>query len=153
MNIFFRVDSSNIIGTGHLIRCLKLANYFENHNIFFICKNFIGNINKKVLEFNYNLNEIYLDIASISFDHSTWLGEDFNTDATKTIKILKQYCVDILIVDNYAIDYKWETIVKPYVKKMILIDDFIERKHNCDFIINGIEEDKNKYNNLCNKEC
>ena len=153
MNIFFRVDSSNIIGTGHLIRCIKLANYFENHNIFFICKNFHGNINKKVLEFNYILKEIYIDQPSISFDHSTWLGEDFKSDANKTIKTLKQYCVDILIVDNYAIDFKWQNIVKPYVKKMVLIDDFIERKHNCNFIINGIEEDKNKYNDLCNKDC
>jgi spore coat polysaccharide biosynthesis predicted glycosyltransferase SpsG len=39
MNIFFRVDSSNIIGTGHIIRCLKLAKYF-NHNIFLFVRNF-----------------------------------------------------------------------------------------------------------------
>ena len=94
MNIFFRVDSGNIIGTGHLIRCLKLANYFENHNIFFICKNFIGNINKKVLEFNYILKEICLDVTNISFDHRTWLGENYKSDANKTIDVLQQnmYC-------------------------------------------------------------
>ena len=153
MNIFFRVDSSNIIGTGHLIRCLKLANYFENHNIFFICKNFIGNINKKVLEFNYNLNEIYLDIASISFDHSTWLGESYQSDANKTIDVLKKYKVDILFVDNYGIDYKWETVIKPYANKIVLIDDFVQRIHNCDYIINGIEEDENQYKDLCNNDC
>jgi UDP-2,4-diacetamido-2,4,6-trideoxy-beta-L-altropyranose hydrolase len=154
MNIFFRVDSSNIIGTGHIIRCLKMAKYFESYNIFFICKKFQGNLNQKVSENNLKLFELEIENNNSNLnDTNTWLGEDLKLDTIKTINILKKYKVDLLIIDQYAIDFKWQTLVKPYVKKMVLIDDFLERKHNCDFIINGIEEDENKYIDLCNKDC
>jgi UDP-2,4-diacetamido-2,4,6-trideoxy-beta-L-altropyranose hydrolase len=154
MNIFFRVDSSNIIGTGHLIRCLKLAKYFNNHNIFFICKNFQGNLNRKINESGFKLFELKINNDnSILNNSNTWLGENYKNDANKTITILNKYKADILIVDNYAIDFKWEELLKPHVKKMLVIDDFVERKHNCEYILNGIEEDEDKYNKLCNKDC
>ena len=154
MNIFIKVDSSNTIGTGHIIRCLKLAKYFENHNIFFICKKFIGNLNKKVSENNFKLFELDIEKDnSIISNVSTWLGESVDNDAYKTINILKQYNVDLLIIDQYAIDYKWQTLVKTYIKKLIVIDDYIERVHNCDIIINSIEDDPKKYENYCNDEC
>lgn len=154
MNIFFRVDSSNIIGTGHIIRCLKLASFFPKDDIYFICKKFKGNLNSKVTSNNYILFELNTPNNNICLeDTSTWLGEDYEVDANKTIDILKNHNVDILFIDNYAINYKWEKMVKKYVKNMVLIDDFVQRKHDCDYIINGIEEDKNKYSNICNADC
>lgn len=156
MNIFFRVDSSCIIGTGHIIRCLKLAKYFKNHNIFFLCKNFKGNLNSKITEEGFKLYELDMDNNnSVLTDTKTWLGEDYKQDANKTINILKNHNIDLFIIDNYAIDHKWQILLRPYVKKMLVIDDFVERKHICDYIINGIEEDANKYRykDLCNKDC
>ena len=47
MNIFFRTDSSLSIGTGHLSRCINLADELKkmNNNIFFISRNLPGNSN------------------------------------------------------------------------------------------------------------
>mgnify|MGYP000918274207 CR=1 FL=1 len=154
MNIFFRVDSSNIIGTGHIIRCIKLAKYLKNHNIFFICKKFEGNLNSKVSENNFKLFELDIENDnSVLLDTNTWLGEDYEEDAIKTNNILKMYVVNLLIIDNYAIDFKWQNLVKDFSKKILVIDDYIKRKHNCDFILNSIEEDQNKYKFLCNEDC
>jgi len=154
MNIFFRVDSSSIIGTGHVIRCIKLAKYFKNHNIFFICKKFEGNLNSKVTENKFKLFELDIDKDnSILSDTNTWLGEDYEQDAIKTNTILKMYDVDLLIIDNYAIDFKWQNLVNNFSRKILIIDDYVNRKHNCDFILNGIEENKNKYIDLCSKDC
>ena len=88
MNIFFRVDSSNIIGTGHIIRCLKLAKYFENHNIFFMCKKFNGNLNKKVIDNKFKLFELEIENDNTIISNvNTWLGESANNDAYKTNNI------------------------------------------------------------------
>ena len=119
MNIFFRVDSGNVIGTGNIIRCLKMANYFSKHNIFFICKKFQGNLNRKIIENNFKLFELEIDNDNSNInDTNTWLGEDFKIDASSTCDILKKYQVDLLIIDQYSIDYIWENIVKKYVEKI-----------------------------------
>ena len=41
----------------------------------------------------------------------------------------------MLIVDNYELTKKWETYMKPYVYKLIVIDDLPHRSHNCDLLI------------------
>ena len=117
MNIFFRVDNSSFIGTGHIIRCLKLAKYFENCNIFFICKKFSNNLNKKVLESGYKLFEIEIKTDLSNLDTDSWLGESFENDCTNTINILKKYEVDLLIIDQYAIDHQWQKKLKNMLKK------------------------------------
>ena len=48
--IVFRSDSSNVIGTGHIMRCLRLAKRLRNFgkNCFFICSNLKGNLNEQI---------------------------------------------------------------------------------------------------------
>ena len=45
MNIFFRVDSSLHIGTGHIMRCIVLAEALrsQGHTVTFICRELPGN--------------------------------------------------------------------------------------------------------------
>lgn len=162
MNIFIRVDAHFKIGIGHIYRCLKLASYINNTNtIIFICKKY-NNLQNKKKEF---MNNIYEKITkkfkikfielknddSIKMDMSTWFGEHYRLDADKTIKNLNN--CDILIVDHYSVDYRWENIVKKYTKKLIILEDFIGRKHNCDLIINGLITDTLLYKNLVNSNC
>ena len=60
MNILFRVDSSDIIGTGHLFRCLNFADlYSDSNNIAFISKKHSFNLNNKIKE-KYTCYEIEL---------------------------------------------------------------------------------------------
>ena len=96
MNIVFRVDSSDIIGTGHVYRCLNLAYQYKEHNISFICKNHNYNLNSKIAE-NYKVYELLLENdENINLDINTWLGESQIDDLNKTINIIK--------VNNLKID-------------------------------------------------
>ena len=60
MNIAFRVNASNSIGTGHLYRCLELAKYLKDtkNNIYFICDKINLGLIKKINDLNVNLHII-----------------------------------------------------------------------------------------------
>jgi UDP-2,4-diacetamido-2,4,6-trideoxy-beta-L-altropyranose hydrolase len=158
MNIVFRVDSSDIIGTGHVYRCLNLAYQYKKDNISFICKNHYYNLNSKIEE-NYKVYPLLLNNnINISLDINTWLGESQIDDLNKTIDTIKDnnLVIDWLIIDHYAIDKIWEEGIKRYVKNICVIDDFTNREHNCNILLNqqiSYEEGIIKYKNIINNDC
>ena len=158
MNIVFRVDSSDVIGTGHVYRCLNLAYQYKEHNISFICKNHKYNLNSKIAE-NYKVHELLLENnENINLDINTWLGETQIDDLTKTVNIIKEntLIIDWLVIDHYAIDEIWENGISKYVKNICVIDDFTNRNHNCRILLNQQitqEDGIIKYKNIVNDNC
>ena len=54
---------------------------------------------------------------------------------------------DLLTIDNYDIDEVYETHFRNFAKKILVIDDLANRKHNCDILINqnfGFTKNENK---------
>ena len=101
MNIVFRVDSSDIIGTGHVYRCLNFAYQYKEHNISFICKTHNYNLNSKI-EKNYKVYELSLESSkNINLDMNTWLGESQEEDLNKTISIIKNYNLNNRFYNKY----------------------------------------------------
>ena len=102
MKIVFRVDSSKSIGIGHLSRCLKLANFLKKKKIYFVTKKLKGNA-------NFLLNEKY----KIFYIES----KNEKDDAKKFFQILRKKINfnirnDFVVMDNYALKYQWEKILK-----------------------------------------
>ena len=58
-----------------------------------------------------------------------------------------------MIIDLYSIDIVWETYIQKYVKKIFVIDDYYDKKHNCDFLLNQLCYKPELYDNLINKNC
>ena len=111
----------------------------------------MNNIYKKITK-KFKIKFIEIDNDDyIKMDMKTWFGENYMLDANKTIE--KLINCDILIVDHYSVDYRWENIVKKHVKKLIILEDFVGRKHNCDLIINGLTNNTLLYRNLVNNSC
>jgi len=146
MNIVFRVDSSSQIGTGHLMRCLVLANELKRkkHQVIFICRelkgNLISSVDFKVLilpkDVNFKSNNLNLNL----------LGATQEQDVRQTNNILPKD-TDVLIVDNYALDEVWHKQLRLYVNKIMIIDDLADRNFDCDILLNqnlGIQEENYK---------
>ena len=62
---------------------------------------------------------------------------------------------DWLIVDHYAIDNCWEKKLRPLTKKLMVIDDLFDRKHEADLLLNqsSLSEESNNYKNLIPRSC
>ena len=155
MNIFFRVDASSIIGTGHVIRCLTLAKKLRssNFNCIFICRPQKGDLIELIA-----LNQFQvLKLNRLnSLNKKNWLGVDIITDADETMSLMYSYDVDWVIVDNYFIDNVWEKKLYTITKNIMVIDDLANRVHFCDVLLDqNYHGDKTslRYNNLVPKEC
>ncbi|WP_110955289.1 UDP-2,4-diacetamido-2,4,6-trideoxy-beta-L-altropyranose hydrolase [Anaerosinus massiliensis] len=156
-HIAFRVDSSAQMGTGHLMRCLTLADILKQEAVItFISRDLQGNLNHLVREKGYCL----LQLPSVERNeelqgYEQWLTVTGKVDAEQTKTLLGETVSDCMVIDHYAIDETWERILRPYAKKIMVIDDLANRKHNCDILLdqNYYCDMNNRYNRLVPPEC
>lgn len=139
MNIVFRVDASTDIGSGHVMRCLSLAKVLRERGArcFFICREHRGNLIDEIREEGFVVYELPINSGTIKSSqiYENWLGDVYSADALASISCLDVSSNDLLIVDHYAIDERWEALVRKYFKKIMVIDDLANRKHNCDYLL------------------
>ncbi len=138
MKISIRVDSSAIIGNGHIYRCLSLALALRNRgaSVIFFCRKDEGSLDKLIMQNGFKLISYpCIDKSTVTPSHHTWLGEEMQSDAFLTMRNLRNHEVDLLIVDHYAINDAWISQVRAGVKKILLIDD-LYRNLDVDFVLN-----------------
>ncbi|MCW8863846.1 MAG: UDP-2,4-diacetamido-2,4,6-trideoxy-beta-L-altropyranose hydrolase [Colwellia sp.] len=162
MHIAFRVDSSTILGHGHVMRCLTLAQAIvraEKHpkiSISFITKANQGNINHLICKAGYQL--ILLPTGDIPIrqeDSNTWLGCTPEQDALHTIEAMKALAeIDLLIVDHYAIAKSWHQLIKPFCRQLMVIDDLANRSLDCDVLLDQtLNRQARQYQALVPEHC
>ena len=139
MNTVFRVDASISAGSGHVMRCLTLADELRSKGIKseFICKEHPGHLIDYINQRGYgtHLLPVKLDLPGVSMSNNACLGGSVQSDAQETCSIIEGRIIDWLIVDHYAIDKEWESIVKPKVLQILIIDDLSDREHLCDLLL------------------
>lgn len=159
MDVVFRVDASSQIGTGHVMRCLSLADELKsNNNVSFVCRNNVGHLINFIKNRGYRVYVIPVEEywSANRSDYKDYQNADLMIDASQTIEALQHITVDWLIVDHYAIDYKWESELKKYVKSVLVIDDLANRRHDCDVLLDQNwfgTETIGRYSNLLPKDC
>jgi len=143
MSVAFRVDASLDIGTGHVMRCLTLADALAAGGAAcrFICREHPGHLIEHISSKSYRVDVLPKchDAANTnSIDgpaHAHWLGCPWKTDADQTRVVLAGDTVDWLVVDHYAIDTRWEQALQGRYKKLMVIDDLADRPHACDLLL------------------
>jgi UDP-2,4-diacetamido-2,4,6-trideoxy-beta-L-altropyranose hydrolase len=140
LKIVFRVDASLVMGTGHVMRCLTLAQVLKENgaDVKFICRKYEGSLIDKIRSSGFIVHELEV-LKETEVDnrlsHSHWLGVTQNKDADDCIDILKSEKSNWVIVDHYALDEQWQKRLKLYYKKIMVIDDLADRKHQCDILL------------------
>lgn len=143
MKAIFRVDASLQIGTGHVMRCLTLADALRERggSCVFICRQHEGHLLDLITQRGHSIAALPLvetqnDFASINDPvHATWLGANWYDDALQTQQTLSGDTVDWLIVDHYALDRRWEQALRHSCRRLMVIDDLADRPHDCDVLL------------------
>lgn len=139
MNIVIRVDASIHIGSGHVMRCLVLANSLrdQGHEIYFASRPQKGDLIEFVRNKGFIVKEliapkIWLEPLSSS-DYAAWLQVSWQDDVQDLFDKIEN--IDMVIVDHYGLNEEWESKVRThYTCRLVVIDDLV-RTHQADIII------------------
>ncbi len=150
MTIIFRTDASLQIGSGHVMRCLTLADELRQRgaDIMFVCREHPGHLIDLIVGKGYPVARlpqaevVYVPMPD-DVAHAAWLGSSWQQDAADTITALERTKPRWLIVDHYALDRRWEETLRPHVGKIMVIDDLADRTHDCDLLL-----DQNLYQQM-----
>lgn len=169
MRAVFRADASLQIGTGHVMRCLTLANALaaDGAHCEFICRAHQGNLIEFIHRMGFvahalpviheasaGTTTLALDASTTDLDHSRWLGATQAQDAEACVPILVALQPDWLIVDHYALDARWERTLAPNYRRLMVIDDLADRPHTSDLLLDQtFGRDAADYRHLVPKDC
>jgi UDP-2,4-diacetamido-2,4,6-trideoxy-beta-L-altropyranose hydrolase len=142
MKVVFRADASLSIGTGHVMRCITLANALTLHGVEseFICRAHEGHLIETVRAQGYRVHTLPMEAGArvhdaTGSDYSHWLGVTQAEDLLACLPIMADVRPDWLVVDHYGLDARWEAAMAPYCGALMVVDDLADRKHACQLLL------------------
>lgn len=163
MRVAFRADASVQIGTGHVMRCLTLADELtrQGHECRFVCREHEGHLGELITSKGYGLtllpscSDNELDTKdSRSDNYARWLGVPWQEDARQTLDALTPWQPDWLVVDHYALDAEWERALANVVGSIMVIDDLANRCHECALLLDqNLGRVESDYDGLLPEDC
>jgi len=143
MKIIFRTDASVTIGQGHVRRSLTLADTLREQGASagFVCREHDAHLCDLIEGKGFDLSRLPTPKPGVQSDdtsaHASWLGSLWEDDAEQTRCAIKAQGTrpDWLVVDHYAIDQRWESALRGFVRRIMVIDDLADRSHDCDLLL------------------
>ncbi|TDO16637.1 MULTISPECIES: UDP-2,4-diacetamido-2,4,6-trideoxy-beta-L-altropyranose hydrolase [Halomonas] len=149
--VAFRADASLEIGSGHVMRCLTLAEALkaQGAECHFLCREHPGHLCELIAARGFAVHRLPLDENAADTDavstsepepaHAHWLGASWVQDAAACQPILAELAPAWLVVDHYALDHRWETAVLSKLSgsapRLLVIDDLADRRHVADLLL------------------
>lgn len=145
-SFLFRVDASLLIGAGHVMRCLTLADRLrvEGADCSFVCREHVGHLCDLIEGRGYTVHRLpvgeslstHRGADVLRSDYGGWLGTSEEEDAALTAGLIAPDTpLDWIVVDHYALGARWERALRLSCRKMFAIDDLANRAHDCDVLL------------------
>jgi UDP-2,4-diacetamido-2,4,6-trideoxy-beta-L-altropyranose hydrolase len=155
MRVAIRVDASSEIGSGHVMRCLALAEKLRRRggHVRFFCRSLPGDLAPLVSAQGY-------PVTTLSFAGLGGASPSWEADAGEMLRAMAQEVdgvegYDWLVVDHYALDARWERGVRRRATRLLVLDDLADRPHDCDLLIdaNYLPELQRRYDGKVPPSC
>ena len=138
MQVVFRVDVSTQIGTGHVMRCLALAQAWQDTQgqPIFVMTTSVPALEERLQ--SEGMQVVHLTTEPGSLD-----------DAKQTATLAHQFGATWVVVDGYHFGGEYQQILKQSKLHLLFIDDYGHAEHYyADFILNqNISADEQWYQN------
>jgi len=126
MNLLFRADASIPIGTGHVMRCLALAQAWRDaggHALFAMAQT--------TLAIQARLESEDCEEFSVRAEAGS------SADASQTIALAREHQADWIVVDGYQFDADYQRALKAAECKILFVDDYGHAaQYSADLVLN-----------------
>ncbi len=124
--LLVRADASVAIGTGHVMRCLALAQAWQD-----VGGRVVFAMAERTDAIQNRLSAESCEIASIASKAGTV------EDAAQTVALASQHNCEWIVVDGYPFTAKYQADLKSADCKVLFLDDYGQAQHySADFILN-----------------
>lgn len=160
MKVAFRADASLQMGSGHIMRCVTLADALKQKGAqcHFFCREHPGHLIELVRGKGHAVHVLSYEPESLvdrdGPAHAAWLGATQEQDVQACLPTMQALQPDWLIVDHYALDIRWEDGLRPLCRRLMVIDDLADRSHQCDLLLDqNLGRKPADYGGLVPEEC
>lgn len=139
MRVAVRVDASPLIGGGHAMRCLALADELARRgaSVTFVSAAMPDSLGKRIEAAGHELARIP---APAGFERA---GEDWHEpplDAAAQAADVRQTAAaadgaDWCVVDHYLLDEHWNSAARGFAGRLLIIDDLANRRYDADLLV------------------
>lgn len=133
MRVAVRADASTALGAGHVQRCLALAKKLAGAgaSVTFYCRTADGDLCDAVAARGF-------EVVRLPGGFADWKSDlDFMASAFKSRSVW-----DWLVVDHYGLDARWESPLRVFAKRILIVDDLADRPHDGDVLLDQNDGDR-----------
>jgi UDP-2,4-diacetamido-2,4,6-trideoxy-beta-L-altropyranose hydrolase len=139
MKVAIRADASPAIGSGHVMRCLALADALaaRGDEVRFVTRELPPHLAKLIRERGHE--PVSLPVGPMKGDQApqqAWPLQLQLEDAAATRAALAADSPDWLVVDHYGLAAEWESDLRGLAAHLLAIDD-LGRAHACDLLLDA----------------
>ncbi|MGC5700254.1 UDP-2,4-diacetamido-2,4,6-trideoxy-beta-L-altropyranose hydrolase [Pseudomonas sp. NFXW11] len=138
MRVLIRADASPAIGSGHIARCLTLAQVLRQQGaeVAFACRRLPGNRLEALRAEGYQTFELPEDYPGEQAHLGIEALLPWQADITALQEVLAQQpAFDWVLVDHYGLDHQWQAAARQWAPRIAAIDDLANRRHAVELLL------------------
>ncbi|WP_338525728.1 UDP-2,4-diacetamido-2,4,6-trideoxy-beta-L-altropyranose hydrolase [Pseudomonas batumici] len=157
MRVLIRADASPAIGSGHVARCLSLAQVLRQGGaeVVFACRALPGHSLMRIAEQGFRALALPAEYAGEDPGASIEAPLPWQADiAALGACLVAEATFDWIVVDHYGLDHAWQTAARQWARQIAAIDDLNNRRHAVDILFDqNFTAGDPEYANRCLQPC